>query len=81
MRDNEYGDWDGSARQDINVRVNKSCSWCHVMNPFEPGTYCRECGHRADVPRLECNCQQCKSVEQPSKEDIEAAVKRLQSSS
>lgn len=37
-----------------------SCSWCHEMNDVgELPTWCSSCGHRADLPRMECNCPVC----------------------
>lgn len=37
-----------------------SCSWCHEFNEVgEAPTLCRACGHRADLPRMECNCPTC----------------------
>jgi hypothetical protein len=39
---------------------HQSCSWCSESNDVSGGpTYCRNCGHRADVPRLECTCPKC----------------------
>lgn len=42
--------------------VKTSCSWCHEMNEMtgDP-VYCWNCGHRGDVPRMECDCQKCQS--------------------
>jgi hypothetical protein len=39
-----------------------SCSWCHELNEVECGNkvYCVNCGHRADVSRFDCDCQQCR---------------------
>ena len=35
------------------------CSWCHPM--VEAGARnCPQCGHRADLPRLECDCLKCR---------------------
>jgi hypothetical protein len=35
------------------------CSWCCAM--VDAGTKtCPHCGHRADLPRLECDCLKCK---------------------
>jgi hypothetical protein len=42
----------------------QSCSWCHAMNVIPAGggpVYCRGCGHRADVCRLDCDCPACRS--------------------
>lgn len=37
------------------------CSWCHalVWSGSTPRTYCPTCGHRADVPRADCDCPKC----------------------
>ena len=36
----------------------QSCSWCHTLNELLPGeaVFCRVCDHRADLPRIECDC-------------------------
>lgn len=36
-----------------------SCSWCHTLNDTGRFTFCETCGHRADLPRMECDCGQC----------------------
>jgi hypothetical protein len=59
MQDNEYGDWQAGPQMQPYLRSMKSCSWCHTMNLLEDNSICRECGHRADVPRLECTCLPC----------------------
>ena len=41
----------------------QSCSWCNTLNE---GKYCRECGHRADLPRMWCDCSQCKPTDETS---------------
>jgi hypothetical protein len=35
-----------------------SCSWCDTLNELEAGVavFCRICDHRADLPRIECDC-------------------------
>jgi hypothetical protein len=47
---------------------SKSCSWCHAVNvvgsivrgvPIPSPKACGTCKHRADVPRAECDCEQC----------------------
>jgi hypothetical protein len=39
---------------------HRSCSWCHEVNDVTAGPgRCKVCGHRADVPRLECDCSRC----------------------
>jgi hypothetical protein len=39
----------------------QSCSWCNEVNELIPGEaiYCSHCGHRADVPRVQCDCVEC----------------------
>ena len=47
--------------------IELMCSWCHTMNATRMTenykeiqvTFCKECGHRADVPRMECDCPRC----------------------
>lgn len=54
------------------MRIRRSCSWCHEENSWaaEPGRLtgrfrqpppmlCRNCGHRADVARMDCDCSEC----------------------
>jgi hypothetical protein len=39
-----------------------TCSWCHELNRVTPGpTSCSNCGHRADLPRMSCDCPACKA--------------------
>jgi hypothetical protein len=35
-----------------------SCSWCHTVNPVAVRS-CPECHHRADRPRMLCDCSRC----------------------
>ena len=44
------------------IRRSVSCSWCHATNSLDnpAQVHCVECGHRADVPRAECDCPKCK---------------------
>jgi hypothetical protein len=38
----------------------RTCSWCHEINDLTAGpTVCKQCGHRGDLPRMECDCPQC----------------------
>jgi hypothetical protein len=39
--------------------TRQSCSWCHELNPLTART-CPSCGHRADLPRLACDCRRCR---------------------
>jgi hypothetical protein len=38
-----------------------SCSWCHEINDLGQFTYCATCGHRADRPRVDCDCEVCEA--------------------
>lgn len=45
------------------MKISVTCSWCHHVNElslreFDP-VFCTNCGHRADLPRTECNCANC----------------------
>ena len=48
-------------------KVKQSCSWCHEANELNPEgkTYCWSCGHRADVPRVDCDCRKCRHEDRP----------------
>jgi hypothetical protein len=39
------------------------CSWCHEANEVKDDrkVYCWSCAHRADVPRVECDCRRCRT--------------------
>ena len=43
------------------MRTGISCSWCHETNWVDSGCWpmCKNCGHRADAPRMECDCISC----------------------
>lgn len=43
------------------MRRFSTCSWCHELNHIEWGkaVFCWSCGHRADRPRMLCDCSQC----------------------
>lgn len=43
------------------MRTEVLCSWCHTANTVQAGTwpFCATCGHRADKPRIDCDCDQC----------------------
>ena len=51
----------------------RTCSWCHHANECPRGelVWCTNCGHRADVPRLLCNCTACLR-----RAELKAAVQR-----
>ena len=44
------------------VKKQISCSWCHESSDAQAGRklFCWSCGHRADVPRMECDCRKCR---------------------
>src|SRR5262245_52598362 len=47
------------------TRTVRACSWCHRPNDVTEAVqhgqrvFCVGCGHRADVCRLECDCELC----------------------
>jgi hypothetical protein len=43
------------------MRTRIMCGWCHEMTDLIMGgpTFCPHCGHRADLPRMVCDCPQC----------------------
>jgi hypothetical protein len=45
-------------------RMGVTCSHCHEVN-YEGERYwpyCTECGHRADIPRAQCDCDRCQHM-------------------
>ena len=41
-----------------------TCSWCHELNKLRHDggrVFCWSCGHRADVPRVQCDCRKCRT--------------------
>jgi len=47
------------------MKILVTCSWCHESNEHRGDglkTYCFSCGHRADVPRVDCDCRRCRRV-------------------
>jgi hypothetical protein len=45
------------------MKVILTCSWCHEPNqkPKNGGKlFCFNCAHRADVPRVDCDCRKCR---------------------
>ena len=46
----------------MNLHTEKSCAWCGRLNPVGgsagPRPICPDCQHRADLPRLHCDCGQ-----------------------
>lgn len=59
-----------------------SCSHCHAMNdlfPFAPN-HCSRCGHRADLPRADCDCDRCRDPNPTpvvGVEEMKEALKRI----
>jgi hypothetical protein len=51
----------------VMARIFVSCSWCHESNQLKAGqkVYCWSCGHRGDVPRVECDCRTCRRIQVP----------------
>jgi hypothetical protein len=43
-------------------KIRVSCDWCHEVNecPCNEKTFCWSCAHRADVPRVDCDCRKCR---------------------
>jgi hypothetical protein len=52
----------GAMFDALNHKVTVTCSWCHAShdNTYGQTDYCNNCGHRADLPRLQCDCEKCK---------------------
>jgi hypothetical protein len=40
------------------VSRSQSCSWCHHLNESTV-EYCSNCGHYAQIPRMQCYCPSC----------------------
>lgn len=46
------------------MMVSLTCSWCHTANTSDGRpVICRNCGHRADVARMDCDCTRCDQIE------------------
>lgn len=49
--------------------ITLTCSWCHEENEVRRGVitkvFCWSCAHRADVPRVECDCRKCRMQDVP----------------
>jgi hypothetical protein len=67
-------------------RVPVSCSWCSHLNDVTASrkdgtlTNCGACRHRADQPRIDCDCEACRSPQQAlrlTEADVEEALKQL----
>jgi hypothetical protein len=58
-------------------RVSVSCSWCHTMNRIgQP--FCAECGHRADVARMDCDCRRCRTGRIATHRSLSAGLQAIQ---
>lgn len=62
-----YPEWKGTIERVVNeltatLQTFRSCSWCDHLNEMHPNPrkFCGVCGHRADLPRMECDCGLCK---------------------
>jgi hypothetical protein len=44
------------------MRTTVMCGWCHAGTT---AAYCPECGHRAGVARLDCDCPRCVFLGRP----------------
>jgi hypothetical protein len=72
--------WSGST-------IGRSCSWCHAMNVIGETAcglemirpcHCKACGHRADVPRCECDCKVCREGVKPlTKEQADELIRKF----
>jgi hypothetical protein len=51
----------------------RTCSWCHTENVIDGPTRCRSCGHRADLPRMDCDCDFCQPGIHDQIDAVEAA--------
>ena len=50
------------------MKTTLTCSWCHEANDADLSgrkLYCWSCGHRADVPRVTCDCRKCRASQIP----------------
>jgi hypothetical protein len=58
------------------MKIVVSCSWCHEANEVRRGkkVYCRNCGHRGDVPRVQCDCRVCRILHEYSELQTGAAA-------
>jgi len=49
------------------MTISRSCSWCHKINALTVTgpSFCEQCEHRADLPRMNCDCPKCRRTESP----------------
>lgn len=68
------------------ISRSQSCSWCHSTNSLDHPQvrFCSECGHRADLPRMECDCPQCTATpalrQAQAQRDMADLLKRFEAS-
>jgi hypothetical protein len=51
------------------VKISVCCSWCHEANDISlvgRKLFCWSCGHRPDVPRIQCDCRKCRIQHVPA---------------
>ena len=45
------------------AKITVTCPWCEEESEKKKGDtlklFCWSCGHRADVPKVECDCRRC----------------------
>ncbi len=48
------------------VSRSVTCSWCGTIGVLVRSLYCLNpaCGHRVDLPRMECDCDVCKGFKE-----------------
>lgn len=50
-------------------KITRPCPWCREENEvslINLKVYCWSCGHRADVPRVQCDCRKCRVKQVPA---------------
>jgi hypothetical protein len=59
------------------MRTRQTCSWCHeLVDVTGAPTLCPNCGHRADVSRLDCDCPACRREDNDDEAEPLAALLR-----
>lgn len=62
------------------MTTQRSCSWCHELNDVTAAAlrgdpvFCARCGHRADLPRMNCDCATCAAHEREADDEGRAAA-------
>lgn len=70
------------------MKVLLDCPWCHEENELrkdragaggsERGrVFCWSCAHRADVPRVQCDCRKCRVKQVPVESDAQKRKGRV----